>query len=62
MHKIYIIITICLLALINGCAPKPGSPEAALKIKKEAEEKKAALKKDMQKPEKSINDNEPAKN
>ena len=25
-----------LLGIINGCAPKPGSPEAALKIKQEA--------------------------
>ena len=40
MRKIYIIITMSILTLNNACAPKPGSPEAALKIKKEAIEKK----------------------
>ena len=48
MRLFYIIGLIITLISINGCAPKPGSPEAALKIKKDAIEKQ------QQKVEKTV--------
>ena len=48
MRLFYIMGLIITLISINGCAPKPGTPEATLKIKKEAIEKQ------QQKVEKTV--------